>query len=79
MATEQATLRKIIELLGEDFLDAELSVQVMDGNRNQEFMPLKLDYSSFPRTPAYPQTGEPARLSFKVYLDDHRLVKLSRK
>lgn len=78
MAEKTATLRKIIELLGEEFLDAELSIQVVDG-RNHEWMPLELDYHNFPRTPAYPQTNEPARLTIKAYLSDHRLVRLSKK
>ena len=69
------TLRQIIDKLGEQYMDAELSVIVVDGHLNTEWMPVPLDYSAFPREEARPQTNEPARLTMKLHLDVHRLVK----
>lgn len=69
------TLRQIIDKLGEQYMDAELSVIVVDGHLNTEWMPVPLDYSAFPREEARPPTNEPARLTMRLHLDAHRLVK----
>lgn len=74
-----ATIRQIIDKIGEQYLDAELSVAVSDGHLNYAKMLVPLEFHTFPRTEAYPQTNEPARLTISLSLPEHRLVKNSAK
>ncbi|MFH0134807.1 hypothetical protein ACGLHS_31650 [Variovorax sp. VaC1] len=73
---ERLTLRKLIELVGPDFLDAELSVTVSGATgRNSVWVPLPTDLYAMPRVEANPRTGEPARLTFSMRTSDVRFVK----
>lgn len=69
------TLRKLIELVGPDFMDAELSICMKDAHLNIEWALLPTDLSNMPRTAAHASTGEPARLMFLVHATKHRFVK----
>lgn len=75
---KRATLRDIINLLGEEYMDADLSFSIRDGNLNHSWCTVSVDYGNFPRSKANEQTGEPARLTVNLYLDEHRLVKVKK-
>lgn len=78
-----ATLRELVAFLAaadtqdpkQDWMDAEITFHVSDGNGNHEAMPLRLDYWLLRRERAYPSTGERARLMLSVMLREKRLVK----
>lgn len=72
---EPMTLRKLCELLGEEFMDVPLRINVRDGNRNSEQVDIPTSLWGMPRALAIPQTGEPARLALDVHLHNTRLVK----
>ena len=75
MNHEPATLRKLIALLGEDYLDAELSVIVRDQNGNTSYVVLGLDPSDYPRhKSAYHDETSVVRID--ACLSEHRLVKV---
>ena len=59
-----------------DWMDVELVFDVSDGHRkNNERVAARAEYWLMPRAAANPRTGEPARLTFTVHLDEHRLVR----
>ena len=72
------TIRKLIELVGEEFMDAELSIAVVDGNNNREDVEFPEETWKLPRVTAIKQTGEPARMRIKVYLEEKRLVSVKK-
>lgn len=73
------TLRQLCSLLGEEFMDVPLQINVRDGNMNVEQVAGPADLWQLPRANAIASTGEPARLAFQVYLDRHRLVTRNRR
>ncbi|MDQ0068989.1 hypothetical protein J2W34_000763 [Variovorax boronicumulans] len=77
-APGRLTLRKLIELVRAEFMDAELSVTMKDAHRNSARASLPVDLWSMPRIAAHPATGEPARLAFEVWVDDVRFVKVTK-
>jgi hypothetical protein len=74
-APERLTLRKLIERLGPEFMDAELCVQMKDGHRNSEFAYLPTELSLMPRYEAHAPTGQPGRVTFTVFTSTKRFVK----
>jgi hypothetical protein len=72
--SDMATLREIIAELGEEWLDAELSVRVYDGHRNAEYSNVEAHYSNFFRNYGRPE-GKDRFLRVEVGLEQHRLVK----
>lgn len=70
------TLRQILKMIDDDFLDAELTVNVFDGYLNSARCEVKPEFAFFPRSLPVKQTGEPARLTIRVFSENHRLVKI---
>ena len=73
------TLRKLIELVGPEFMDAELSVTMKGAaGRTTAWAPLPTDLHSMPRVAAHAGTGEPARLMFSIHARGVRFVKVAK-
>ena len=75
MSSEPMTLRKLVDMLGPEYLDAPLSIIVRDGHRNTAVGKVPTSLWELPRTPANVATGEPARLALDVRLVGARIVK----
>lgn len=73
------TIRQIYEMVkadGEEFLDAELHINVR-GNK-VACANVGRDLWAFPRSASNARTGEPARISMDVYLDDKYVLAAAR-
>lgn len=70
-----ATLRQIIEKMGEEWMDAEFTVRVYDGHLNSEYTTTDDSYHSWSRFGDSMSTDGVKQLRINVGISQHRLVK----
>lgn len=69
------TLRKLLAMLEPEYLDAPLTIRVMDAHNNVACCRAPRDLWDCPRRPGYASTGEPPALALSTHLSGYRLVR----
>ena len=68
------TLRQLIEKVGDEYMDAELSINIIGKNGASAYTCQFTDWPS--RRPADPRTGEPAYMTLSGFDHSKRILKV---